>query len=449
MKKRKKWIIGALIAGAILTAGYFATCSALDHFLKKGTLARLIGRKTAVKLGADAGYLPFLWRGLSVRSDGLLVRGKPPHGLTEMSAANLRAYCTLQNLWQRKWTIRRLQASHLEVAFGQAAATQLERILPREPELQPQIETSSPLDLDIRETFIPRADMFWGENPDMVGGLKDVETRFYPKDHNLDCFGRGGTFRQTGWPDLKVDKLHLYYAKPKLTVQTAVFTLGSPQNINVSGEFDFGPAWGMHLQLRATQAPARNFIKGYWQGKLEGIFDSENDLDKKSEPGSKVDATGVIRFTRGIVRNVEALKQIAAVTRHPQFEQPKIDVLAMHYRWNGSRLEVSQFEVETKGLMRVEGDFVIKNENIEGQFKVGVAPDVAESIPGAREKVFTSSRGSYLWTSMKLEGPVKHPREDLKQRLVTAAGEHFAKGFLAPILKPGKGLLQMLNAIYK
>ncbi|MEY2438807.1 MAG: hypothetical protein QOI34_192, partial [Verrucomicrobiota bacterium] len=61
----------------------------------------------------------------------------------------------------------------------------------------------------------------------------------------------------------------------------------------------------------------------------------------------------------------------------------------------------------------------------------------------------TESRGDYLWTTMNLSGPASHPREDLKQRLVAAAKEHFAKGFLAPIFKPGKAVLEMLDAIYK
>ena len=49
---------------------------------------------------------------------------------------------------------------------------------------------------------------------------------------------------------------------------------------------------------------------------------------------------------------------------------------------------------------------------------------------------------------MKMSGPLKHPREDLKDRLVAAAQEQLAKGFLAPLLKPGQGLLELLKAIY-
>jgi hypothetical protein len=205
----------------------------------------------------------------------------------------------------------------------------------------------------------------------------------------------------------------------------------------------------VRLHLHSTQSPANPFIIGFWHGKLDGVFDSDTDLHKEFETGAKVDATGEIHFARAIVHDVQALSQIAVLTRHPQFEKPKIDVLNMHYRWSGTRLEITQFEAETKGLLRIEGDFAIENQEIEGKFKVGVAPNVAESIPGAREKVFTDARGSYLWTTMNLSGSAHHPREDLKQRLMAAAQEHFAKGFLSSIFKPGKSVLEMLNALYQ
>ena len=91
----KKWIVALVVVVALLAIAYFAISRGINHFLASGTLLRLIDKKTAVILKGDSGYLPLSWRGLSVRSNGLLVRGQPSHGLTEMRAANLRAYCSL------------------------------------------------------------------------------------------------------------------------------------------------------------------------------------------------------------------------------------------------------------------------------------------------------------------------------------------------------------------
>ena len=450
MKIKTKLGIAALIVLAVCAAGYFAATRTLDHLVRDGTFLRLISRKTAVKLNADScGYLPLAWRGMLIRSDGVLARAQPPHSLVELSATNLRAHSSLKNLWQRKFTITLLEASHLEAAFGPAVATQLTRILPRQPELEPKIDTNSPVNLDIHETDIARTDVYWGKTPENVGALREVHSRFFPKDHGLEIFASSGTFQQKGWPDLKVEDLHFNWAAPRLIVNSAYLSLGQPKDVSVTGQFEFGEHRSMQLHLSLKQAPAEPLVTGFWKGKFNGAVDSETDLTKQSEPDAKVNANGDLSFSRAVVHDVPALKQIAAVTRHPQFEKPKIDILRFHYRYTGNRLEVSKFVAEMKGLCRFEGDFSLENKNIDGNFKIGAAPDVVDALPGAREKVFTESHDGYLWTTLHLSGPAHHPREDLKERLVAAAQGHFAKGILAPLFKTGKPLIEMLQEIYK
>jgi hypothetical protein len=450
MKPLRKLGIAIIVFLALGAAGYIAATRTLDHLVRDGTFLRLISRKTAVKLDADfCGYLPLAWRGMLIRSDGVLARGQSPHSLVELSATNLRAHCSLKNLWQRKWTITLLEASHLEAAFGPAAAGQLTKILPRQPELEPAIDSNSPLNLEIQETDIARTDVFWGATPESVGGLKEVHSRFFPKDHGLDIFGRGGTFHQTGWPELEVAELHLNWAKPAIVVKSAFLSLGQPKNLSVTGRFEFGQHGSMQLHLSSKQAPAERFVTGYWRGKFEGFIDSESDLEKQFDSNAKMNANGQLNFSRAVVHDVQALKQVALVTRRPQFEKPKIDILRFRYRLNGDRLEISNFEAEIHGLCRFEGEFTIEHGDIDGRFKVGAAPDVVETIPGAREKVFTESRGYYLWTTLRLTGPAHHPHEDLSKRLVAAVQEHFSKGLLAPIFKPGTELIGQLLEIYK
>jgi hypothetical protein len=449
MSGRSKLLIAIGVLLVLAGSIYFAATRALDHLVRDGTFLRLISRKTAVKLNADCGYLPIAWRGMNIQSSGLLARGQPPRSLVELSAINLRAHCSLQNLWQRKWTVTSLEASHLEAAFGEAAATHLQHILPREPELQPQIDNKSPLNLEIQKTDIERTDVYWGATPESVGSLKEVHTQFFPKGHGLDIFGGRGTFQQSGWPELKVESLRLNWDKSKLIVESALFSLTQPKNLKVTGQFVFGEQGSMQLHLSSKEAPAEPFINGYWKGKFKAVVDSENDLTKRFEPDAKVNTIGDLNFKRATVDDVQALKQVALVTRHPEFEKPKIDILRFHYRYSGDRFEVSNFQAEIKGLCRFEGEFTVENHNIDGDFKIGAAPDVVDALPGAREKVFTESRGGYLWTTMKLSGPVHHPKEDLKQRLVAAAQEHFAKGFLAPLFKTGKPVIEMLQEIYK
>ena len=91
----------------------------------------------------------------------------------------------------------------------------------------------------------------------------------------------------------------------------------------------------------------------------------------------------------------------------------------------------------------------MENKDIDGKFKIAAAPDVVDTLPGAREEVFTESRDGYLWTTLKIDGPSSHPREDLKPRLIAAAQKHFTSGLLAPIFKPGKAAINLLQEIYE
>jgi hypothetical protein len=450
MSARQKTILAFALLLILAGGIYIVAGRMLDRVVRQEGFLRFISSKTAEKLSAsECGYLPAARHGMSLHSAGILMRGQPPHNLTALSAINLHAHCSLENLWQRKFTITRLRASQLQAAYGEAAAAKLQKILPADPELVPRDDTEPVLHIDIHETDIDRTDVYWGATLEAVGGLKNVNARFVTKDRGLDIFGRGGTFQQTGWPALNVDELHLNWSKEKLIVQSASFSLGAPKNFHVTGELQFGERGAMQLHLSSKQAPADPFISGYWKGKLNGVVDSENDLTKHFEPDAKVNATGDLNFSRGIVHDVQALKQIAAVTRHPQFEKPKIDILRLHYRYSGNRIEVSKFEAEAKGLCRLEGEFTLEDKNIDGDFKIGAAPDVVDALPGAREEVFTESHGGYLWTTMKLSGPAHHPREDLKERLVAAAQKHFAKGILAPLFKTGKPVIDALEEIYK
>ena len=77
--------------------------------------------------------------------------------------------------------------------------------------------------------------------------------------------------------------------------------------------------------------------------------------------------------------------------------------------------------MESDGLIRVEGGFTVANGVIDGLFQVGVAASSLTLVPGAQERVFTETRGGYVWTPMQLHGPVDGPGEDLSPRLIAAA----------------------------
>ncbi|MGB8356693.1 MAG: hypothetical protein WCD79_22535, partial [Chthoniobacteraceae bacterium] len=50
-----------------------------------------------------------------------------------------------------------------------------------------------------------------------------------------------------------------------------------------------------------------------------------------------------------------------------------------------------------------------------------ITPSSLQWLPGSQEKVFTASHDGYVWTTVRLTGPLNSPKEDLSPRLVAAA----------------------------
>ena len=84
---------------------------------------------------------------------------------------------------------------------------------------------------------------------------------------------------------------------------------------------------------------------------------------------------------------------------------------------------------------------------MDGTFQVGVTPGSLQWLPGSQGKVFTASRDGYLWTSMRLTGPVDSPTEDLTPRLVAAAQGAIIEGVEKTVKDPVGTVLDTVKSL--
>lgn len=258
--------------------------------------------------------------------------------------------------------------------------------------------------------------------------------------------GKGGTFKQGVLPEARVAGFKLHYARPALRIDEGTLALGEKGVVFVSGGFRFAEKSSMDIALRAERCPLPAFLNQQWNSKLTGTLAGSVRLQRDAEEPLR--SNGELKITDGLLKNVPALDKAAMLTGKERFRRMSIERVSATYEWNAPRLRVEKFVFESRGLLCVEGEFSVKNGAIDGAFQLGVAPEVADAVPGAREKVFTTRRDGYVWTDVKLTGPLRAPRDDLKKRLVAAATEHFAKGILAPLLKPGKATIESIEELY-
>lgn len=436
-----------ILAGVLVLLGIAATI-AFNHFRETETLRKLLSRKVAVTLHADTAFSPLHWSGLSVRSDRLVVHGKDPQHITELRAEDLRASCSLSGLWQREWRVETLSARHLQAAFGEAGAKLVSADRTKDPPLEPQIESPSPLHMEIREAHVEQNDVFWGRKADALGFVKGVSTTYFTRGKGLEVHGTGGTFQQSKWPAMAIRELAISYLKPRLKIEHATLVAGKQGSIKMAGLLDFSPDSSLHLVLDFADCAIAPFLPENWREKFKAACNGHTEIDKKLHGETPPQATGDLNFRDGTLTGLGVLDRTAALTHKPEFQRLPIREIRGHFDWRGGRLKVSGFRFEAKALVCAEGDVTIEKEEIASTLKVGVAPDALEPIPGAREKVFTSEHDGYCWTTVRLSGPVSHPREDLKPRLLAAAREKLIGKSILPVLGPGKLVLEAIEHLF-
>jgi hypothetical protein len=447
----KKWMLffAVLITAAI--GGYFAAGTALEHYLNSQDLLHTVSQITADALDAPSGYLPLQWRGISVSSGGLLARDNSGHSLTELRALNIKTHLDLGELWRKKLRVKRLDAQHLQAAFGPDAAKLLVQDLPAIPKLSEPGTGSSSFTMDVGELAVDKTDLFWGQARKSDGALREITALFWPDRKNLVVVGYGGRFQQHGFPETKVSAFQLYYEKPTLRIDSGTLTLGERGQIDVNGSFRFTKPGAMDLALHFQRCPVDAFLSEPSRSKFEGTFNSNTSVKQELGSDKAASAEGDIAVAGGLLKDISALEKIATLTGEQRFRTLKLHELSAKFHWTAPELSIEDFVAESKGLLRVEGEFRVKNETIHGSFQLGVSAEILKSIPGAREEVFKKERDGYFWTPVKIDGPVKNPRQDLKDRLVAGAKRYYEKKILAPlqfILKPGEEIVKKLEELF-
>jgi hypothetical protein len=432
-------LVGGLYAGI----GYF-----LGQALERQGVREVAGRISARFLDANAGYLPLASDGLSISSPGFLAQTSPPSACVEIRASRLHARCNLIELWHHKWRIDNLLIQHLQAAYGPASAWFINRNEFVDPELTPPLQSDSPIEIDLHEIHIAKTDLFWGDTPEQGGGeLRGVHTTLFPLDHNLVIQGTGGTFRQAKCPVASVQQFKLIYARPELRIDEGSLTFGGPSAITILGNFRLEPAGSFDLNLTFAHCPVAPFLGGVQRSKLEGEFDGMAHLQKETGQTESARAIGSIAITKAFLKNIAGLQHVADFTGREEFARLPVNQIRADYEWNWPILTVKNFVFESSRLIVVKGEFTIRGNKLDGEFQIGVSPDVVEKFPGAREEIFTRIDEGYLWTKLTVSGVPDQLREDLRPRLVRAAQNHFANGSVPPTFKPGQTIIEAIEGL--
>jgi hypothetical protein len=250
--------------------------------------------------------------------------------------------------------------------------------------------------------------------------------------------GAGGKLEYAAWPALGVDSVRVRQHGERLTVERAELHQGATGMVVVEGEVRFKDA--LELNAKLDRISVEPMLAPDWKkrltGNLNGTVQIKTPLPVVGEPW----ISGSLTLTDGKLEALPVLNELATFTQLAQFRTLTLSRVQGDFRRRGGRLSVSKLVAESSGLMRIEGEFVIENDEIKGDFQVGLAPNTLQWLPGARTKLFATTREGYCWAPMHLEGPVESPREDLSARLIAAVAEGAIQGTIESLRKAGESL---------
>ena len=440
--RAKRFALWSLVALPLLAiVGFFVVKAAAFSYLRSDGFRKFVAQKAGVTLRAECDLAPLQFTGTNVFAEGFKAQGGKDAPFASLALEQMRAEISLRRFFEKVWQVEQVDIQRVTLSLTGPRAD-----LPDAPPVGTSTGSAGdssggffPNRVEIASATVRDTNLAWAG-----GAMRNTTVTAVPDNGGWKLTGQGGKIEQTGLPALDVQALALRYRAPSLFVNTAEFRQGGTGSVKATGEINF--AERLDLQVAIRDVNLTPFLSNDWRVRLKGQLSGDVTIRGPLPlPAARPEIAGSLSVARGELTALPVLDQIALFTGTQQFRRLSLSRVSADFRQDGAKLRVTKFVAESEGLIRIEGDFIVENSAIDGTFQVGVTPSSLAFIPGSREKVFTESRGGYLWAPMRLTGPLNKPTEDLTARLKQAVGDAVvdtAKGAAEEAVKTGKDVIK-------
>ena len=441
-RRAKRFALWSLVALPLLAIiGFFVVKAAAFSYLRSEGFRKFVAQKAGVTLRAECDLAPLQFTGTNIFAEGFKAQGGKDAPFASLALDQMRAEISLRRFFEKVWQVEQVDIQRVTLSLTGPRAD-----LPDAPPVGTSTASADeptggffPNRVEIASATVRDTNLAWAG-----GGMRNTTVTAVPDNGGWKITGQGGKIEQTGLPALDVQALALRYRAPSLFINNAEFRQGGTGSVKATGEINF--AERLDLQVAIRDVNLTPFLSDDWRVRLKGQLSGDVTIRGPLPlPAAGPEIAGSISLARGELTALPVLDEIALFTGTQQFRRLSLSRVSADFRQDGAKLRVTKFVAESEGLIRIEGDFIVENSTIDGTFQVGVTPSSLAFIPGSREKVFTESRGGYLWAPMRLTGPLNKPTEDLTARLKQAVGEVIvdtAKGAVQDAVKTGKDTIK-------
>lgn len=400
-------------------------------YLHSDGFRKLLSAKVSHNIKAEGQFEPLSWTGSSFYSEKYAAQGKIGAKFQGIDADQVRADINLRGVWNQKWEVDSVQIEHLGVKLGPGTIPETVISKPNNTESEKSSQKPGwlPNRVELRKVAIASLDLDGSDLPSPFSAT-GVNVTAVPDGTAWKLATSGGKIQRRNWAALTLGNSQLRYARGTLFITSATASSDTGGTVAVTGQIGFDQAGTTRLSCKIDALPAESVLPKDWRARLHGKFYGNLDGVPSPDPSSHQNSavvTGHVELKEGRLDALPVLNQIAAFTRTQRFRQLSLDQVHGDIQWQNRMLTVTNFNAESPGLVRLTGKFTVANGQINGDFYVGVTPASLRWIPGSQESVFTITRDGYLWTNMKVVGPIDHPEEDLSERLAIAAGQNLLK----------------------
>ena len=408
------WGIPAFLILAVI--GFIFAKMAIDAYLRSDGFRLFVAKKAGDTLRSQCDLAPLQFTGLNAYTDEFKANGSAEAPFAQLSLEQFRAEISLRRFFEHVWQVEQVDVQKLRVNFEGPRVDLLEPA-PSAAEKTAAVNEKPgwlPNRVEIGSASVHDTSLLW-----KGGSLHGTFLKLTPNDGGWNIEGSSGKIEQEGLPPLDVQKLRLLARGQSVFIKEAEFRQGNEGAIKVTGEVGIGDH--LDIQTAIENMSLTPFLSGDWRVRLKGNVSGEVKVRSPLpvDPAG-LPYSGTLRLTRGELTALPVLDQIATFTALQQFRHLMLTRAEGDFQQDGKKLQVSKFVMESEGLIRIEGAFTVENSMIDGSFQLGVIPTSLQWLPGSRTKVFIETRGGYVWSPMRLSGPVSNPKEDLTPRLIAA-----------------------------
>ncbi len=412
-------IIVGLVLATLLAAG--VGYAVLRNYLHSDSFRKFLSVEVSDAAGVTGEFALFRWEGLALETDSFEAKGSG--FVSSLRADELHSEVGFGGVGRGVWEIKGSSLKRLEVSIDATKTAGQNLAEKNQWETRKATPKASwlPRDADLQGLDVGEVSVNAGleEGPATASGMKlHVEPGGSKNVYRGEV--RGGTIHLPFkiLPEIRLDRLRLRYQSQQIFLTDASVSVCKGGRIEGTGEWDM-ESRQYTLEGSASGLTCEDIFSETWAKRFTGDVASSFSIDNSS---GSLTARGKLTIKGGVITALPMLDALAAYADTRRFRVLNLNEAHTDWRWKKGELALTNFVLSSDGLVRLEGSLTLQGRNLDGVFRLGLAPGTLATIPGAETDVFIAGERGLLWTPLRITGTLDDPKEDLTDRLINAAG---------------------------